>query len=284
MLLSAFIREGTAALETIYPSPEARGMVLMLCEERLGVKSYTHIIEPGTEVPEAMLPGLESEIGRLAAGEPVQYVLGFSEFRGRRFKVSPSVLIPRPETEELVAMAVGHLRSLDRPARVLDLCTGSGCIAWSLSLDVPGCRVDALDISPGALEIARMQFPGETAPAFHLADVLQDSSMKDFMPGYDLVLSNPPYVMESEKSSMRANVLDHEPGLALFVPDSDPLLFYRAVARWSRGLLAPGGLGMVEINEALGHETSDVFKDSGFRDVTEVPDIYGKARFVRFTK
>lgn len=284
MLLSSFIRESTAALETIYPSPEARGMVLILCGERLGVKSYTHIVEPLTEVPAELLPALEAEVERLASGEPLQYVLGFSEFHGRRFKVSPAVLIPRPETGQLVDMALEHIRSLGRPSRVLDLCTGSGCIAWSVKLDAEDSAVDAVDVSPGALEVARAQFPACPAPAFMLEDILPEEAWKNHAAGYDLILSNPPYVMESEKKDMRVNVLDHEPGLALFVPDEDPLLFYRAVARWASGLLAPGGAGIVEINETLGPETEAVFRDAGFQNLRLFKDYCNKFRFLKFEK
>lgn len=287
MLLSSFIRESTAALETIYPSPEARGMVLILCEETLGdtgVRSYTHIIEPATEIPADRLPALQECVRRMAGGEPLQYVLGFADFHGRRFRVSPSVLIPRPETEELVDMALGHLRSLGRPSRVLDLCTGSGCIAWSVALDLPDCEVDAVDISEEALSVARNQFPEIPGPAFHRKDILPEKSCEDFRPGYDMILSNPPYIMEAEKKSMRANVLDHEPGLALFVPDTDPLLFYRAVARWAAVLLAPGGTGIVELNETLGAGTEAVFREYGFRETALKRDFCNKFRFLEFKK
>lgn len=281
MLLSAFIRCGTERLSVIYPSPEAKGIVLMLCEERLGVKSYTHIIEPGYEIPVGALPALESDMDRLAAGEPVQYVLGYADFCGRRFKVNQSVLIPRPETEQLVSEAVSILLSGERPCRVLDLCTGSGCIAWSVFLEVPGTEVVAVDISDAALEVARSQFGGPS-PRFVKADVL--SGPEGFDEGlFDLVLCNPPYVMESEKSAMRTNVLNYEPGLALFVPDADPLVFYRAVARWSGRFLRHGGTGLVEINESLGPQTEAVFKYAGYKETQIVRDFFSKYRFVKFS-
>lgn len=281
MLLSAFIRCGTERLSAIYPSPEAKGIVLMLCEERLGVKSYTHIIEPGYEIPGDALPALESDMDRLAAGEPVQYVLGHADFCGRRFKVNQSVLIPRPETEQLVSEAVSILLSGERPCRVLDLCTGSGCIAWSVFLEVPGTEVVAVDISDAALEVARGQFDGPS-PRFVKADVL--SGPEGFDEGlFDLVLCNPPYVMESEKSAMRTNVLNYEPGLALFVPDADPLVFYRAVAQWAGRFLRHGGTGLVEINESLGPQTEAVFKDAGYKETQIVRDFFSKYRFVKFS-
>lgn len=281
MLLSAFIRCGTERLSAIYPSPEAKVIVLMLCEERLGVKSYTHIIEPGYEIPRDALPALESDMDRLAAGEPVQYVLGYADFCGRRFKVNQSVLIPRPETEQLVSEAVSILLSWERPCRVLDLCTGSGCIAWSVFLEVPGTEVVAVDISDAALDVARSQFDGPS-PRFVKADVLSGS--EGFDEGlFDLVLCNPPYVMESEKSAMRTNVLNYEPGLALFVPDADPLVFYRAVAQWAGRFLRRGGTGLVEINESLGPQTEAVFKDAGYKETQIVRDFFSKYRFVKFS-
>ena len=256
-------------------------MVLMLCEERLGTKSYTHIIEPQFEVPAGSLIGLEADMERLAAGEPIQYVLGYADFCGRRFKVSPAVLIPRPETQQLVSEAVSFLMSREKPCRVLDLCTGSGCIAWSLFCEVPGTEVVAVDISEEALDIAGGQFEGPS-PRFVKADVLLGG--EGFDEGtFDLITCNPPYVMESEKSAMRKNVLDYEPSVALFVPDSDPLLFYRAASRWGRRFLRPDGEGIVEINESLGEQTEAVFKDARYGKTQIVRDFFSKYRFVKFS-
>ena len=281
MLLSTFIRESTQALSALYPSPEARGMVLMLCEERLGVRSWTHIVEPEKEIPEEALAGLGADMEALLHWTPIQYVLGFADFYGLRFTVDPSVLIPRPETELLVKEAVTAGLSLGRAPRVLDLCTGSGCIAWSVQKEIPDAEVVALDISGSALALARNQFAGD-GPLFLKADVLDTGQEFPYGP-FDLILSNPPYVMEKEKAEMRRNVLDHEPALALFVADDDPLLFYRAVARWAERFLAPGGIGIVEINEALGEETAEVFRASGFRDVSIIRDLSGRFRMVRFS-
>ena len=283
MLLSDFIRRGSASLETLYPSPEARGLVLMLCEERLGVKSYTHIVEPGYEIPADRLAELEGELGRLAAGEPIQYVLGYADFCGRRFRVNPSVLIPRPETELLVGEAVSELLARERPCRALDLCTGSGCIAWSLALEVRGTEVVAVDISDDALAVARSQFEEETGPLFVKADVL-DTEQPFGHGEFDVLVCNPPYVMDSERARMRPNVLEHEPELALFVPDSDPLKFYRAAARWAQRFLRADGVGIVEINEALGPGTEAVFREAGFGKTQIIRDFASKSRFVKFSR
>lgn len=285
MLLAEFIRESVPALEKLYPSPEARGLVLMLCEERLVVRSYTHIVEPLFEIPEAALSGLKADMSRLAAGEPIQYVLGYTEFCGRKFKVGPSVLIPRPETGQLVDESLKLLAAMGRPAKVLDLCTGSGCIAWSVALGAPGVSVTATDISESALALARSQFKdvpsGANAPEFVCSDLL--GGCREICGCFDLLLSNPPYVMEKEKAAMRRNVLDHEPGIALFVPDDDPLLFYRALASVSLRLLDSSGTGIVEINEALGPETAAVFETAGYKKTEILRDIFGKDRFVRFS-
>lgn len=285
MLLAEFIRESVPALEKLYPSPEARGLVLMLCEERLGVRSYTHIVEPLFEIPEPELPGLKADMSRLAAGEPIQYVLGYTEFCGRKFKVGPSVLIPRPETGQLVDESLKLLAAMGRPAKVLDLCTGSGCIAWSVALGAPGVSVTAADISEPALALARSQFEdvpsGVNVPEFVCSDLL--GGCREISGRFDLLLSNPPYVMEKEKAAMRRNVLEHEPGIALFVPDDDPLLFYRALASVSLRLLDSSGTGVVEINEALGPETAAVFEAAGYRKTEILRDIFGKDRFVRFS-
>ena len=313
LLLSDFIRDGAARLETLYPSPEARGLVLMLCEELLGTTRYTHIVEPDTPVPEERFAELEDCLQRLCTGEPVQYVLGVAEFCSHRFAVGPGVLIPRPETELLVAEAVRTLREMDleRAPKVLDLCTGSGCIAWSIALEIRDAEVIGLDLSEIALEYARNQFgagggkaerklvfrqtcpknnfrplrledsAASTNPMFLQADILDTEQEFPYGP-FDLIVSNPPYVRDSERALMRPNVLEHEPPMALFVPDDDPLRFYRAIARWAQRFLRPGGVGIVEINEALGEETAAVFHDAGFENVKILPDFYKKTRFISF--
>lgn len=286
MLLSAFIRGGTARLEARYPSPEARGLVLMLCEEMLGVRNYTHIIEPQTEIPAEREAELEDGLDRLCAGEPIQYVLGTAEFCGRRFAVGPGVLIPRPETELLVAEGLRTLRQMEsvQAPRVLDLCTGSGCIAWSVALEIRDAQVCGVDLSEDALRYAEMQFPGAgNAPVFLRADVL-DAGME--LPGgpFDLLTANPPYVLARERAQMRPNVLEHEPETALFVPDDDPLLFYRAIARQALRFLRPGGTGLVEINEALGAETAGTFREAGLKNIRILRDFSEKERIIRFEK
>ena len=299
MLLKDFLRSGTERLESLYLAPEARNIILMLCEERLGTRSYTHLVEPEYSIKEKALGQLNEDLARLSAGEPVQYVLGYADFCDLRFKVTPDVLIPRPETELMCREAIKEGERLRRmrqaygnnhPVKILDLCTGSGCIAWTLALNVPGSIVIGTDISEKAVMVALNQDfsaglkeTGARAPEFMIADVLGDESSINET-GFDIILSNPPYILESQKGQMRPNVLDHEPPTALFVPDEDPLLFHRAIARWSASLLSPEGSGMTEINELLGDETSKVFSDAGFSHVEVVKDYFDKDRFVHYRR
>lgn len=281
MLLKDFIRENTASLCDLYPEAEARSIVMRLCEERLGVHSYTHIVDPSYILPQE--EQLREDMRRLQTGEPLQYVLGFVEFCGRRFKVDCRVLIPRPETELLVEEALKFARSLDHPARILDLCTGSGCIAWTLALELPDSEVVAVDISEDALAVARSQFPESSDRVrFVQADILK---LQQYLPaaGYDLIVSNPPYIMNSQKTEMRRNVLDFEPDLALFVPDDDPLLFYRAIAGISGNVLASGGMGLVEINDVLPDETVDVYVSGGYSNIKLIKDFADRPRLVAYS-
>ena len=326
MLLSEFIASALAGLESLYPRAEARSMVSILVCERLGVQSWTHIANPSFEVPEQSLAQLEADLQKLLASEPLQYVLGYAEFYGRRFRVTKDVLIPRPETELLVDTVLQKLKSASRGCdraddrvalKILDLCTGSGCIAWTLALEPVGAHITAIDISPAALAIARSQFSGELAQGasvssksafavsrgasgnsmvsgrevtFIEADVLDLSEeglsgthSKLALGQFDVIVSNPPYVMEQEKALMRSNVLDHEPALALFVPDDDPLIFYRAIAHHASRLLSAHGWGIVEINTLLAEPTAECFRQAGLQDVTILPDLSGKPRFVSFS-
>ena len=300
MLLADFIKKGVEALEPLYPTAEAHNIVLMLCESIIGTKSYTHIVEPKYDIDRKAEQPLAEAMLRLQAGEPIQYVIGRTDFCGRSFKVNRNVLIPRPETELLVREAAKIAGRIQRmripygksaePVRVLDLCTGSGNIAWSVALGVPGARVVGVDISEAALDVARSQnfssdlkATGALAPTFVAADIL-DTEQEFNYGSFDLVLSNPPYIMEKERALLRKNVVDYEPASALFVPDEDPLLFYRAVARWSERFLSPEGKGLTEINEVLPSETVAVFRDYGFQEIDVVKDFFDKKRFVFYMK
>lgn len=343
MLLKSLISKGFETISAVYPEREAREMVYAFLEESLGTKRHTHIVEPGCEVSDETASQAMEAFRRMASGEPLQYVTGFADFYGRRFRVNPDVLIPRPETELLCRQVIdkqligldsqecgngifapsraiskqscgllqrtacgsrsgprsgrGPLEHLAANPKILDLCTGSGCIAWTLALEMPGAEVTAVDISDGALAVAstqdfseEMARIGACAPTFLKSDVLSsppplchsEQSEGSFNDRYDIIVSNPPYVMDKEKALMRPNVLEHEPHLALFVSDEDSLIFYRAVARWASVLLRPEGFGIVEINEALGAQTAAVFRDTGFSHAEVLQDLTGRDRFVLF--
>ena len=320
MLLKELINKGIETISVSFPQREAREMVLLYLEDCHSIKKLTHILEPSYEVSSDVAVSALYAFERMAAGEPIQYIIGKAHFYGRDFKVSPAVLIPRPETEILCREVIiwpgakcssgplplrgprplagggkmplphkWHQAQEKGPLRILDLCTGSGCIAWTLALEMPGAEVTAVDISEEALAVAssqdfteEMARTGAIAPRFIKADVLA-GPIED-LGQFDIIVSNPPYVMDSEKSLMRTNVLDHEPHLALFVPDDDPLIFYRAVAEWASVLLAPGGFGIVEINEALGPQTAEIFSTEGFVEVEILDDLNDRHRFVRFKR
>lgn len=275
MTIRTFIENSTKSLETLYPASEAHNIVEILLCERLGLRGNWEL---ALKMDMELSRDLGDELRRLQAAEPLQYVLGYAEFYGRRFKVGPEVLIPRPETEGLVEWALAQ--NIRQGGRVLDLCCGSGAIAWTMALERPDLQVFAVDLSPAALACAEGQFP---SPSVHfLQGDLFDEAFLRSLGTFDMILSNPPYIMESEKAFMRANVLDYEPGLALFVPDEDPLIFYRAIARASRFLLAENGRGIVEINALLGKETADLFQNEGFKNVVVTQDLAGRERYVTF--
>lgn len=288
-LLKDFIKESVKALLPQYEEAEAHSMVMMLCQECLGVMSWTHVTEPGTLIQDEDLPYLLEAVSRMAGGEPIQYVLGYTEFRGRIFKTDRRALIPRIETELLVEEVVHWVSEQQAPAapiRVLDLCTGSGCIAWSLAFELPGSQVTAADLSEDALALAKSQFrrlpKGVLRPSFIRGDILNFNS--DF-PRCDIFTANPPYITLPERSLMRANVLDWEPEMALFAPESDPLAFHKAMALWAERLLVPGGFGIVEINEDLGPESLGIFASMpAFTRTRLVEDFAGKPRFVSFVR
>lgn len=286
MLLRDIIKEGIQTISALYPEGEAREMVLAFLQEEFSTERHTHIVHPDFALSDQQAFLAREAFARMAAGEPLQYVTGKAYFYGRRFNVSSSVLIPRPETELLCRTAIDFLQGKNE-AKVIDLCTGSGCIAWTVAAECPQAEVTAVDISHDALKIAKSQLDDETEnrPDFLISDVLAGPSYELFEKNsFDLLLSNPPYVMDSEKALMRRNVLEHEPHLALFVSDQDPLLFYRAIAVWAENLLKPGGFAVVEINEALGKETAELFELAGFADVRILKDLSDKDRFVTFTR
>lgn len=300
MLLKDFINTSKERLSAVYPEAEAKNLINLITENFLGAQSYTHIVKPDFQVSGKPLEAAQNAIERLIAEEPLQYVLGHANFYGRKFDVTPDVLIPRQETELLCKIAIEETGRKLRmrkafgksaaPVKILDMCTGSGCIAWTIALEVPGVDVFGVDISEEALKVAQKQPLGKEAvelntkiPKFSIMDVLDTDAECPSAP-FDIIVSNPPYVMEKEKALMNRNVLEHEPELALFVPDDDPLKFYSAIQTWADKILAPGGVAVMEINEALGAETAALFKATPYDKVEIIEDLCGKNRIIRYTK
>ena len=249
---------------------------MLICCDMLGLDALDIYMGKDIILSECKQRELENIIFRLQKNEPIQYIRGIAEFCGRNFKVASGVLIPRPETAELVELIV---EENPNARRLLDIGTGSGCIAISLDKRLPDADVEAWDISEEALAIARKNNDAlEARVRFLQRDVLADDWEK--IPSFDVIVSNPPYVTETEKNEMDANVLDWEPGLALFVPDEDPLRFYNRIARLGSELLLPGGKLYFEINQAYGRETAHILEMNQYRDARVIKDIFGKDRIV----
>ena len=282
---SSFIDKARRELSAVYEAEEAKSLAFRLFESVEQVPVYRVISAPDTEIPEDRAMRLSGMLEELKNCRPLQYVIGEAEFGRLTFKVKEGVLIPRSETEELLMRAVEE--SSGTPAVIMDLCTGSGCLAWSLADFYPSARVYAFDLSDAALEIAASQQVGKGHPEIVKADVLQMpplSGIPDMKGQVDLLVSNPPYVRVCEKALMHRNVLDYEPDMALFVEDDDPLVFYRALARHAAYYLSGNGRGYFEINEAFGPETAECFRAEGFRSVEVIRDLNGRDRMVRILR
>lgn len=272
-------------VDTLIPTVEereARALAFVVLEDAFGLSRTDIYLGKDTPFSEEDTIRLEKILRRLEQGEPVQYAIGTAQFCDLTFRVTPDTLIPRPETEELVGW-VASLLSSAAPCSVLDVGTGTGCIAISLAKQFPRAQVTAWDISEGALAVAQQnaQANGVTVD-FRRADVLEVvNESAASMPLSDVlyIVSNPPYICERERAEMEAHVLDYEPASALFVPDADPLLFYRALARLGQQLHAAAVL--VEINQAYGQETVEMFQSSGYSNVELRRDIYGKDRMIK---
>lgn len=282
-------------LESIYGSDEANALIMILLEHYFNIDRVKIALEPDLRLSESELLTLHFAVKELLKNRPIQYIIGETEFCGMRFFVNENVLIPRPETQELVEkLAVSSYQfSSFRPKRsevekspanvsILDIGTGSGCIAISLAKMIPNSDVTAMDVSEKALEVARKNADANGVNVhFVQDDILKPSTAELIDNQFDIIVSNPPYVCDSEKSEMRANVLDHEPSSALFVPDSDPLIFYRKILEFAQKALKPNGQIWFEINERFGKETAELCHSKGFKNVEIIKDFRGKERIVR---
>ena len=279
-------RELWQPLTSRYTEPEAKAVARYLLEVGYGL-SMTDILSGGAERVPA--DEMEQNRRRLLNGEPVQYVIGKAEFGGRIFKVSPAVLVPRPETYELCQWVEKEERGERREERdysVLDIGTGSGCIAITLALDMPYAKVEAWDISEKALNIARQNAESLNAQVhFRQVDALneptEDSSLFTLCPSLNIIISNPPYICKQEATAMEAHVLDHEPHQALFVPDDDPLLFYRAIAQYGKSALVAGGWLYFEINPLYHEVLEKMLDEMGYFGIEMRKDQFGQWRFAR---
>lgn len=274
------------------PTGEARALMLLLLEHEAGLTTAQVLTGEADRLPEELKAELTAKAQRVAAGEPIQYVMGEALFCELPIGVEPGVLIPRPETEELVKWASSSFEekgsSMGRNLRILDLCTGSGCIALALKKQFPDAEVHAVEISEKALLIARrnaLRLGLEVQ--FHQADVLamDNCSFHSIKKGerFSMIISNPPYVCQEEAAEMETNVLAHEPHLALFVPDNAPLKFYRSIAQKGRQLLEDGGLLFLELNPRFATDTAALLQSEGYADVELRHDSFGQLRMLSAT-
>ena len=263
-------------IEHLYDQRERMNIARMVAAALSGENEMKYLIE-GAEVVE--IPQLESKVKELSQGRPVQYVIGHSEFCGLDIEVREGVLIPRPETEELVAWVIEKAADIERP-RILDVCTGSGCIALALADRLRGASVTAVDISDEALTIARcnaerLQLGVEFIKDDALAHLPNIADRK-----FDIVVSNPPYIPISERESMHVNVVNFEPDIALFVADDDPLIFYREIAVTAKHILADNGYLLFEIHQPLAQQTVDMLSELGYDAVELRNDCFDKPRMI----
>ena len=255
---------------------EIHSIIYLLLKDKFGL-SKTDIMT-GREIEPVRLDSFMEILDRINRKEPIQYILGKAEFYERQFVVNSSVLIPRQETELLVRSIINDRVSAPT---ILDIGTGTGCIAITLALEVPSSQVYAIDISDDALTVAKQNAQNLKAKVhFYKSDIFKDEIAT---PRFDVIVSNPPYITEAEKNAMKSNVLDFEPHVALFVTDEDPLIFYRTIAKKGRSLLKPGGKVFVEINERFGSNISDLFRSEAYTDIQILEDLDGKDRIVRAT-
>lgn len=270
--VNALSQQIQQAIATKYPATEARAISHAYLNMKCGVNTLDILMEKSVEEP----VGFAFDLSRLAAGEPLQYVTGKAYFYDRIFSLNSATLIPRPETEELVSQVLNLIGNERK--RVLDIGTGSGCIAISLALEAPQAEVSAWDVAPEAIIQAQ-----ENADQLGAKVTLNQQDVFDWEQEtntWDIIVSNPPYVLDAEKSEMESHVLDHEPHLALFVPNEDPLKFYRVIGEMAQKRLTPGGFLCFEINRAFGAENVALAEKQGFENIQLLKDFHGNDRML----
>ena len=280
MTLKELKTQFSKELSGVYPSEEVQSFFTLLSEFILNYTRLDNVLKASEIISEENQQQFLEAIRRLKQFEPIQYIIGATEFYGLPFKVTPATLIPRPETEELVQWILEEYlaESQNQSLHFLDIGTGSGCIAIALAKNLPSIKISALDISKPALQVAQENAQNnQAAVTFFELDILKASALPET---YNLIVSNPPYVRELEKKMMQPNVLSFEPESALFVSNVDPLLFYRKIAELAKQHLTPNGLLFFEINEYLGKELIELLLSIGFSEITVKKDIFNKDRML----
>ncbi|WP_038530858.1 peptide chain release factor N(5)-glutamine methyltransferase [Formosa agariphila] len=285
MRLKAIKQTFHEALDAEYGKEEVNHFFFMICEYYFNFKRITLAMEPDYSITETEAKPVFDALESLKKHEPIQYVLKSTEFFGLEFQVNNAVLIPRPETEELVAWIIeSDLDKIKKPLRILDIGTGSGCIAISLAKHFENAEVYAVDVSEEAIAVATQNAEHNNVEVHFIhADILSVDTYKNanFKLPFDVIVSNPPYVRELEKLQMKSNVLNHEPHLALFVEDHDPLKFYKAITRLAKKHLVNDGLLFFEINEFLGNEMIDLLQEHTFMHVELRQDMFKRNRMIK---
>lgn len=269
----------TAQIADVYPTNEARAIARLILNEEFGISDIDLYMGKDIHLSEDECQKMENILSRLHKNEPIQYILGYTIFQDLHFSVNPNVLIPRPETNELVTL-IKEKHPIP-PKRILDIGTGSGCIAISLSHHWKTSEVEAWDVSTEALDVAHLNNKQlQTNVHFKQQDVLSYNSSAEKIKTFDLIVSNPPYIKKCEKEEMEKQVLDWEPHLALFVENNDPLIFYRTIAYLGLDILSPEGKLYFEINREHGTELTDMLTTIGYKNINLKKDFFGNNRFI----
>ncbi|MGR7814639.1 peptide chain release factor N(5)-glutamine methyltransferase [Lacinutrix undariae] len=273
-------------LDTPFGSQEVDSFFYLLIEHYLGLRRITLALEPQYEITETEAKPLFLALERLKNSEPIQYIVGETEFYGLPFLVNPYTLIPRPETEELVEWIIDSVKNrgdVSSEIKILDIGTGTGCIAISLAKQLPNAKVYALDVSAEALKMAKKNANLNTVDVTFFENNILTIGNQTLQPElkFDIIVSNPPYVRELEKQEMKTNVLAHEPHLALFVENDEPLVFYKAISQFAKQNLKANGQLFFEINEYLGQEMITMLHDDAFKNVVLKQDIFKKDRMIK---
>jgi release factor glutamine methyltransferase len=281
MRLLDYRKDFTAALSSLYPRTEIDSFFYLLIEDFLALQRIDLSLDPNLTVSDQKLEQLNATLQRLLKEEPIQYILEKTAFYGLPFYVNNHVLIPRPETEELVTWILSdiHSNSHESPIKILDIGTGSGCIPISLAKNSSNTTITAIDISTEALAIAkRNALSNEVSIQCIQTNILSANNLPE---KYDVIVSNPPYVRELEKAEIKNNVLENEPHLALFVEDMNPLLFYDKIANLAKEHLTKEGVLYFEINQYLGKETCTLLQEKGFKEIVLRKDLFGNDRMIK---